>query len=69
MTYLTDRTSDDSSLWHFAVHGDAPPSDTGTTAANGCDQPCPHCTSYYTCIVPGSHDGTHYCDQGHVWSG
>ncbi len=35
--------------------------------ANGCDQPCPRCTSYYTCIVPGPHDGPHQCNNGHVW--
>jgi hypothetical protein len=38
------------------------------TAANGCDLPCPECTSYYTCILPGPHDGPHYCDHGHGWT-
>jgi hypothetical protein len=66
MAYLTGRSDDDSGATVCAIRDGALTEAIEPTAANGCDRPCPHCTSYYTCIVAGRHDGPHYCDHGHT---
>jgi hypothetical protein len=67
MVYQADERPPDNAAFDGTACDCARRDINSVLAANGCDQPCPDCKSYYSCIIPGPHGGPHYCSFGHSW--